>query len=397
MHELITAASEIQPTVVELRRALHRHPEVGNDLPVTRGIVLDALDGLPLELTLHESTSGIAAVLRGGAPGPTILLRGDMDGLPMPEDTGLPFASEQENRMHACGHDLHTAMLAGSAMLLSSRRDELAGNVVFMFQPGEEGYFGAKFMLDEGLLDTSGAKPTGAFAIHVTAMTPSGTFTHRPGPQMASADDFTITVTGKGGHASRPFAGLDPIPVAAEIILAVETAITRRINVFDPGVITFGNLHAGTTHNVIPETAEMGGTIRAFSAETRDELHAILDRVSRSVAQAHKLDAALTINPGYPVSVNDEAFAAFVTDVATDLVGADKVIAMPTPIMGAEDWSYVMNEVPGTMTFLGACPPDQVPGVAPNNHSNRVEFHEHAMEAGVAMYAAVAMRHLAGG
>lgn len=394
MTDFLAAAADLLPDVVALRRDLHRRPELGNDLPETRARVLEALDGLPLEITLHETTSGIAAVLRGGQPGPTILLRGDMDALPMPEDTGLEFASEHDNTMHACGHDLHTAMLAGAARLLHSVSDDLAGNVVFMFQPGEEGHAGAKHMLEEGLLDTSGERPTGAFAIHVTTWFPTGSVNLRPGPAMASADEVRITITGKGGHASSPFLSRDPIPVAAEIVLAVETAITRRINVFDPGVITFGALQAGTTNNVIPETASMRGTIRAFSEATRGELHAILHRVATNLAAAHEVEAEVEILPGYPVSVNDPEFTGFVTDVATGLVGEEHVAPLKTPIMGAEDWSYVMNEVPGAMAFLGACPPDLVPGQSPGNHSNRVVFHEEAMATGVALYAAVASAHL---
>ena len=252
----------------------------------------------------------------------------------MPEDTGLDFASEHDGVMHACGHDLQTSMLVGAAKLLSSIEDDLAGNIVFMFQPGEEGSAGAKFMLEEGLLESSGERPTGAFAIHVSPWFASGTINHKPGPAMASADEVSITVRGKGGHASSPFLALDPVLVAAEIVLAVETAVTRRINVFDPGVITFGSIRGGTTNNVIPETVELIGTIRAFSEATRDELHAILDRVATNVAAAHKLQADVHIKPGYLVSINDPEFSGFVTDVATDLVGEELVTPLPSPIMG---------------------------------------------------------------
>ena len=198
MIDLLAAARDLLTDTVDLRRNLHRHPEVGNDIPITREIVLQALEGLPLELSLHETTSGIAAVLRGGRPGETVLLRGDMDALSMPEDTGLDFTSEHQGVMHACGHDLHTSMLVSAAKLLSSMRDDLEGNVVFMFQPGEEGHAGARFMLEEGLLGSSGDRPTGAFAIHVTPWFASGTVNHRPGPQMASADEVHITVSGRG-------------------------------------------------------------------------------------------------------------------------------------------------------------------------------------------------------
>lgn len=396
MTDLLAKAREMAPFAIEMRRRLHRYPEIGNHLPETRARVLEALDGAPLEINLHEGTSGIVAVLRGGRPGPAIILRGDMDALPLTEESGLPFASEREGVMHACGHDMHTAMLAGAARLLSDMRDDLPGSVIFMFQPGEEGFFGARCMLEEGLLEAAGERPTGAFAIHVTGWFPSGTVHLRPGPQLASADETHITVTGKGGHASMPSVSLDPVPVAAEIVLAVETAITRRINVFDPGVITFGSLHAGTTHNIIPETAEIKGTIRALSAAAREQLHALLRRVVPNIAAAHGLVAEVEIKPGYPVTVNDPDFTRLVFKAAADLLGPEAVREMEFPLMGGEDWSYVLAEVPGAMAFLGACPPDSTPGQAPSNHSNRVVYDEEAMTVGMALHAAAALSHLAG-
>lgn len=394
--DLLAKAREMTPFAIEMRRRLHRYPEIGNHLPETRARVLEALDGAPLEIQLHEGTSGVVAVLRGARPGPAIILRGDMDALPLTEESGLPFASEREGVMHACGHDMHTAMLAGAARLLSDMRDDLPGSVIFMFQPGEEGFFGARCMLEEGLLEAAGERPTGAFAIHVTGWFPSGTVHLRPGPQLASADETHITVTGKGGHASMPSVSLDPVPVAAEIVLAVETAITRRINVFDPGVITFGSLHAGTTHNIIPETAEIKGTIRALSASAREQLHALLRRVVPNIAAAHGLSAEVEIKPGYPVTVNDPDFTRLVFKAAADLLGPEAVREMEFPLMGGEDWSYVLAEVPGAMAFLGACPPDSTPGQAPSNHSNRVVYDEEAMTVGMALHAAAALSHLAG-
>ncbi len=372
---------------------LHRHPERGVHLPLTRKIVLDALEGLPLEIDLHETTSGIAAVLRGERPGPVIVLRGDMDALPVHEETGLPFASEHPGFMHACGHDLHTAMLVGAARILSSMKNDLAGSVILMFQPGEEGFFGARSMIEEGVLDTVGERPGGAFAMHVTTLFASGAIRHRPGPQMAASDEVHITVTGKGGHASAPHLSFDPVPVAAEIVLAVETSLTRRINVFQPGVITFATIAAGTTHNVIPETARLVGTVRSLSDDTRAELHAILRRVAGNVAAAHGLEADVDIQLGYPVTVNDPSYTAFVDGVARRTLGTTLVSPLANPSMGGEDWSYVLREVPGMMSYLGACPPGETPGRVPGNHSNRVVFDEEAMVNGMAMHAAVAMAH----
>ncbi len=392
-NSFFASAGKIQPETVALRRELHAHPEVGLHLPETRRRVLEALEGLPLDIVQHQTTSGIVAILRGDPAGPAVLLRGDMDALAMPEDTDLEFASRNPGVMHACGHDLHTAMLVGAARVLSNRQSELPGTVVFMFQPGEEGEHGARYMLEEGLLNTE-PTPSGAFALHVTTMFEGGTVNHRPGPQLAAADEFHITITGQGGHASAPHLAVDPVPAAAEMILATQAAVTRRFSVFDPIVVTFGQLTAGTTHNVIPEVAHLAGTLRSLSERQRERAHAMLRRVVDHVASIHEVRSQLNIRAGYPVTVNDAEFAAFVSDVAVRLLGAAAVRPMRDPLMGAEDWSYVLQRVPGAMAFLGASPPDVTPGEGPNNHSNRVIFDEAAMVPGVAVYAAVAWEFL---
>jgi amidohydrolase len=399
---LLEEAQDLLPDAVRLRRDLHRRPEVGNDLPHTRDRVLEAIDGLGLDVTLHESTSGVAAVLDGAQPGPTILLRGDMDALPMHEDSGVDFASEVDDTMHACGHDLHVAMLAGAARLLTDHRDELHGRVLFMFQPGEEGHHGARFMLDEGLLelparrDGQASPVTGAFALHVTSMLPTGMVTTRGGPIMASADRVEITITGRGGHASEPFRALDPVPIACEIVQAIQTMVTRRIDVFDPAVVTIGSIHAGTTNNVIPETAHILGTIRTVSERTRTKVHDGLRRLVENLAAAHGAEAAFHIEPGYAVTVNDADFATFTASTARRLLGDEQVVMLPNPVMGAEDFSYVLQKVPGSMMFLGSTPPERDPRTAAPNHSNRVWFDEDTMVHGIALYAGVALDHAAG-
>ena len=398
--ELLDEATGLLPDAVALRRTLHRHPEVGNHLPITQQEVLGAIDSLPLDVTVHESTSGIAALLTGGKPGPTVLLRGDMDALPLHEDTGLDFASTIDSQMHACGHDTHTAMLVGAATLLSARASDLAGRVLFMFQPGEEGEHGARFMLDEGLLDVAPladgtpSPVTGAFAMHITSSLPSGWLSCRGGPTMASADTMLIDITGKGGHASEPYRAIDPIPVACEIVQALQTMITRTIDVFDPSVVTVGRITAGTTNNIIPETAHIQGTIRAVSEATRTKVHGNIRRVVDGIAAAHGVDATLTIDAGYPVTVNDQQFAADALGVARAVAGAESVFELPHPIMGAEDFSYVLQRVPGTMMFLGGTPLDVDLATAAPNHSNRVVFDEQAMVRGIATYAAMAIDHL---
>lgn len=390
---LLAEAKALQPHTIELRRALHRSPEIGLDLPVTRRMVLDAIGDLPLDVTLHETTSGIVAVLEGGRPGPTVLLRGDMDALPLQEETGLAFASEHDGVMHACGHDLHTSMLASSARLLAAHRDELPGKVVFMFQPGEEGYGGAEYMLEEGVLDATGEAPVRAFAIHVSAgLTRYPGVSCRGGAFMASADTVEITVHGVGGHASAPSAVVDPILVSAEVMTSIQTAITREVNPFDPTVFTVSQIHGGTTHNIIPSKVELGATLRCVSDRGRTEMHQLIRRVATSVAEAHGATAEVVITDGYPVTMNDGDAAAEVRALAADLFGEEYVSNPPAPNMGAEDWSYVLARVPGAMAFLDAVPPGVVDPAG--NHSSLVVYDEDAMAKGVALYAAYAMESL---
>ncbi len=399
-NELRDQARGLQTDAIALRRSLHQHPEVGNDLPATREQVLEALDGLPLDITLHKTTSGIAALLTGDKPGPTVLLRGDMDALPMPEDTGLDFASKNGNIMHACGHDTHTSMLVQAAHLLSDRKGDIPGRVLFMFQPGEEGFHGAKYMLEEGLLDVPAPKDgsaspiTGAFALHISTALPVGMVGIKGGPVMASSDRLMIVVKGAGGHASEPHRTSDPVPVACEIVQALQTMVTRRIDAFDPAIVTVTKINAGTASNVIPETATIEGTIRAVSAKTRSKVHELVAQVASGIAAAHGMSAEVDIPLGYPVTVNDHGFAGFASDIATAVLGDRKVVQLPHPVMGAEDFSYVLERLPGAMMFLGGTPADKNPATAAPNHSNRVMFDEDAMEVGVSLYAAMALRHL---
>ena len=387
---LLADALALLPDVVALRRALHRHPDVGLELPETQARVLAALDGLPLQVRTGRAIGSVTALLTGELPGPTVLLRADMDALPLHEDTDLDFASETDGAMHACGHDAHVAMLVGAARLLSARRASLAGRVLFMFQPGEEGYHGARVMLDEGLLELD-EPPAVAFALHIGTRYRSGTVNLRPGPMLAAGDTIRMTVRGRGGHASAPHHALDPIAIAAEITLALQAMVTRRIDVFDPAVLTIANIGAGTTTNIIPETAFMQGTMRTLSADTREAMRAGVRQVAEGIASAHGATAEVDLEPGYPVTVNDGRVAEHVMGLARDLVGADDVEEMEAPIMGAEDFSYVLERVPGAMAFLGACPPGIEPGEGPQNHSNRVIHHEPAMAVGVALHTAVAL------
>jgi len=315
----------------------------------------------------------------------------------MPEETGLDFASEFPGRMHACGHDSHTAMLVQAVHLLHRHRDELAGTVKFMFQPGEEGHGGARLMIRDGLLDAD-PKPDAAFALHIWPNAKAGSITGKPGPILASADTWTITIKGRGGHASMPHNAVDPIPVAFEIGMALQTMVTRRIDIFDPVVLTCAKVTAGTTNNVIPETAEMVGTLRATSEAAREQAHQGIHRVAANVAAAHLCEANVIIRRGYPVTVNDDGFVDFARGVASELLGAENYVDRPSPIMGAEDFSYVLQRIPGCMMFLGVMPDghDGHDHVAPC-HSNRMMLKEDSMAVGIAMHASVAHRFLAQG
>jgi amidohydrolase len=397
LNRFFEEARGLLPAAIALRRRIHQKPELGLDLPLTTEAVIEGLNGLELGIVRGPSTSGLIATLRGTKPGPTILLRADMDALPMPEDTGLDFASEYPGRMHACGHDSHTAMLVQAVHLLHRHRDELSGTVKFMFQPGEEGYGGARLMIQDGLLDAD-PKPDAAFALHIWPNTKAGAIVGRPGPILASADYWTITIKGRGGHASMPHDAIDPIPVAFEIGLALQAMVTRRIDTFDPVVLTCTKLTAGTTNNVIPESAEMLGTLRATSERAREMAHEGIHRIASNIAAAHLCEATVVVRRGYPVTVNDGGFVDFARGVATELLGADNYIDRPAPLMGAEDFSYVLQRLPGCIMFLGVMPDghDGHAHVAPC-HSNRMMLNEDAMAVGIAMHASVAHRFLARG
>lgn len=394
-------ASSILPWIVDVRRRLHRVPEVGLTLPRTQAIVVEALRGLGLEPLEGRATTSVTATITGTAAGSgadrTIVLRGDMDGLPLTEDTGLDFSSEQVGAMHACGHDTHVAMLLGAARLLLDRRHQFAGRAVLMFQPGEEGYHGARVMIEEGLLDgIEGTPGAAAFAIHISTKYPTGTLNLRHGPLLAAADRLLFTVRGRGGHASEPFLAVDPIAIAAQLILALQVMVTRTVDALNPAVITIARVTAGTTNNIIPPTAELEGTLRTLSEAVRAEVKGRIEQVAAGIGAAHGAEIEVLIEPGYPVTVNDRAFTDLVWDVAAEVAGADAIIEMDEPIMGAEDFSYVLQRVPGTMAFLGARPAGLELAEAPQNHSNLVVFDEQPMALGAATYAAVALRHLAG-
>ncbi|MFI4935509.1 MAG: M20 family metallopeptidase [Caulobacterales bacterium] len=378
---------------IDLRRAIHAEPELGLDLPKTTAKVKAALAGLPLEIREGPSTSGLVAILRGPANGRTVLLRGDMDALPLHEDTGLDFASGVEGAMHACGHDTHVAMLAGAARALCEARDRLTGSVMFMFQPGEEGWHGARFMLDDGLIDPL---PDAAFALHISPNMPRGVIASRAGALLASSDKLRIKVIGSGGHASMPHDAIDPTPIACEIVLALQTMITRRVPVSDPAVITIAHIEAGTTDNVIPEVARLWGTLRTLSERTRKIAMAGIEQVATHIAAAHGAVAELTNEQGFPVTVNDGRVVDLAETVAKSLFGEHGWMRMPNPMMGAEDFSYILQKAPGAMAFLGAAPEGGDYRTCCALHSNKMVLDETVMSRGIAMHCAMAEAMLGG-
>lgn len=390
----LTGAKKVLPDAVKLRRRIHQHPELGLHLPETTRAVKESLAGLDVTIDEGPQTSGLLVTLKGATQGRTILLRGDMDALPMPEDTDLPFKSQIEGRMHACGHDSHTAMLASAVHLLHANRERLSGTVKFMFQPGEEGYFGAVKMIEDGLIDRHNPKPDGAFAIHITPNLPSGIMASRTGPLLAATDEVRIRVKGKGGHASQPFLCTDPVPVACELVMALQAFVTRRINAFDPIVLTIGKISGGTTYNVIPEAVDLLGTLRSVSPASRKRAKEGIEEVARGIAQAHGAQAEVTITSGYDVTLNDGRMVALSAQVAREMFGPHGYTEMPSPIMGGEDWSYVLQRIPGSMAFLGVSEPGCDHNHAAPCHSNKMHLHEDAMAHGIAMYAAVAERFL---
>ncbi len=372
---------------ITLRRAIHAEPELGLDLPKTTAKVKAALAGLPLEIREGSSTSGVMAILRGPANGRTVLLRGDMDALPLIEDTGLSFTSRSPGAMHACGHDTHVAMLAGAARVLCENRDRLPGSVMFMFQPGEEGWHGARFMIEDGLLDPA---PDAAFALHISPNMPAGVFAGRTGPLLASSDKLRVRVIGAGGHASMPHDARDPVPVLCEIVSALQAMVTRTIAVSDPAVITIARIEAGTTDNVIPEDGRLWGTLRTLSEASRAKAQAGIRRVAEHVALAHGLTAEVEIEQGFPVTVCDGRVTDLAARTARTLFGEEAWHTMAHPMMGAEDFAYVLHKVPGAMAFLGAAPEGGDYRTCCALHSNRMVLSETAMARGIAMHCAMA-------
>lgn len=392
-------AATFQADLVSLRHKLHRHPEVGLHLPHTQRFVIDQLADLGVELTLGESNSSVVGIIRGGSaaehPAPAVLLRGDMDALPIREETGLAYASEVPDAMHACGHDAHVAMLLGAARLLSKTREALPGDVVLMFQPGEEGHDGAGEMIREGVLEAAGPRVSAAYALHVfSSRIPQGTFVVRPGAIMSASDTVLIRVIGRGGHGAAPHRAADPVVAAATMVLALQTMVTRRFDSFDPVVVSVGMIRGGDIENVIPDEVEIKATVRTFSPENRARMQTAIPEVLGGVAAAHGVTVDIDYQLLYPVTENDGEEADLAADTVRELFGPERLSQPEHPLSASEDFSRILAEVPGVFIPLGAAPIEADLDTAPDNHSPQARFADEVLSDGAALLATLAHRKL---
>ncbi len=412
---LTQQAAELAPEIIRFRHELHQEPEVGLDLPRTQEKVLQQLADLPLEITLGRDCSSVTAVLRGaggtaagsdaaagkagtaaGAARPVVLLRADLDALPVQERTGVGFSSRVDGAMHACGHDLHTAMLVGAARLLAERRNSLSGDVVFMFQPGEEGCDGAAVMVREGVLEAAGRRVDAAFGMHVfSGLEPHGQFATRRGVMMSASDGLTVTVLGAGGHGSAPHKAKDPVTVVSEMVTALQVMVTRQFNMFDPVVLGVGVLQAGTKRNIIPETARFEATIRTFSTAAQQDMMTAVPRLLHGIAAAHGLEVDVVYNREYPVTITDVEETMHAENAIDELFGASRHSRWAMPMSGSEDFSRVLNEVPGSFIGLGAAAPGADYNNTPFNHSAYATFDDGVLADGTALYSHLAVSRLA--
>ncbi|WP_233555897.1 M20 metallopeptidase family protein [Galactobacter caseinivorans] len=389
--------------LLQLRHELHAHPETGLELEWTAARVRREFEALGLEITDARDVGGFVAVLRGGAAQAAppererglVLLRADMDALPLTEETGLDYASTN-GAMHACGHDLHMAGLVGAARALHSVRESLIGDVLFFLQPGEEGHDGARYMIEGGLLEAAGRLPDHAYGIHVwSGLYPAGTVASRPGPLMASSDVLEVTVHGKGGHGSAPFLAADPVPVIADMITQSHVLITRTTNTFDPVVVTCGSVQAGTTSNIIPERALAKFTVRAFSDAGREAILARLKQLFEHLAAAHGMRCEVEHPQAYPTTVNDAAETDFARQV-TEEIYPGAWAPMEHPVGAAEDFSRVLQAIPGAYLFVSAVPEGTDAASAPMNHSALAHFSDDAVPRAALLLASLAATRLGG-
>ncbi len=382
---MITPPEALVAEAIGTRRDLHRHPELGFHEVRTAALVASRLRELVVEVHEGIATTGVIGVLRGAKPGRTIMLRADMDALPMHDEKDVPYRSSVEGVSHACGHDGHVATLLAAAALIADRRDELAGTIVFCFQPAEEGLGGARVMVRDGILERFGVER--AYALHYFGNIPTGIVATRPGPFMASADSFDVAITGHGGHGSAPHLTIDPIAAAAQTIVALNQIVARRTDPVQPAVVSVCAVHGGSTYNVIPSSAHLKGTIRAFDETIRASLKAHVHDVCVHACATAGASAHVTLlNDGFPVTANDGDQASYVSALAARVLGDEHSIQTP-PVAGAEDFSFFAQRVPACMFFIGS---NGGPATAYMNHHGKFDLDERALATGIAMMSALA-------
>jgi amidohydrolase len=370
--------------VIATRRDLHAHPELGFEEVRTAAVVAARLRELGYDVHEGIGITGVVGVMHGARPGKTIMLRADMDALPLLEENAHPFASTVAGAMHACGHDGHVAILLGAARVVASRRDELAGTLVLCFQPAEEGKGGAKAMVDEGVIERFGIER--AYALHLFSQLPTGVVGLREGPFYASSDSIEIRIEGRGGHGATPHLSVDPILVAAEFVASVQKVVSRQIDPMEPAVVTIGAISGGTTHNVIPSAVTLLGTVRAFDAGVRERMAERIERVLRGVCEASGATYTFDYQWRYPVTANDDAQAEYVRELAVKTIGPERVVRSPRH-MGAEDFSFFALRVPACMFLLGSARDE---ATSFPHHHGKFDIDESSLETGVRMMAALA-------
>ncbi len=380
--------SNYLPDVVATRRYLHQHPELGLSEFGTSDYVARQLTDLGYEVTRGLATTGLVATLRNGTSTRSIGIRADMDALPIEEETGSDYASLNKGIMHACGHDGHTAMLLGAARILSERKN-FDGTIHLIFQPAEENFGGAKLMIDDGLFDRFPCDAV--FGLHNDPTLPFGVIGVKEGPMMAAVDECKITVNGRGGHGAEPQTTSDPIVCGASIIMALQTIASRNIHPLDPMVITVGAFHGGMASNVIPERAEMVLTIRSFDPDVRNELEKRIRMIAEGQAASYGMSVTLDYARGYDATINHAAETDFVRDLARNILGEDKVMDLPRPSMGSEDFAYMLAERPGTYFLLGTKRTDNDPPL----HHPRFDFNDDALPIGTTFWVELAEAYLA--
>ena len=381
----VVVPADVTRDVIELRRDIHRYPELGFEEIRTAGIVADRLDRLGYEVRTKIGATGVVGIMRSKRPGRTVLLRADMDALPIQEETGLPFASANDGKMHACGHDGHVAILLGAAQIIAQRQDELSGTIVLCFQPAEEGKGGAREMIRDGVLEDPYIDRV--YGLHLLSQAPSGVIRVRPGPVMASSDSIEITIRGKGGHGAAPHETNDPILTAAQFVTSVQSIVSRRVEPIEPAVVTIGAIHGGTIHNVIPDDVRLLGTVRAYSPEVRAQMEPRIQTILRGSCEAHGATYDLNYEWRYPVTANDPDEAAYVRALASRVLGEERSEDM-RPTMGAEDFSFMLEQRPGCFFFLGTQCDERT---AAPHHNARFSIDEAALETGVRMMVALAL------